>query len=148
MQALQAMLVDNLSSVGQFRFLAYVQKCRNWDKHWLKGWNWLKSALYICPKVGQYCVQLSNEWTMLCKTVQWLENTVSICPMVGQCCFQLSNGWTVLCSTVQWSDSAVSNCQMVGQCCVQLSNGRTLLCSTVQWLNNGSVCTILLLILF
>ena len=129
-----AMLLDNLLSVGQIELIAgrkNGQKCpkyvKNVQNHQMVGrcptvqlsdsavsdCPLVEQCMSKCPIVGQYCVKMSNDRTVLCPTVQWSDSVVSNCPMVGQCCVQLSNGGTVLYPTVQWSDSAVSNCQMV-----------------------------------
>ena len=128
-------ILDKLSSVGQFglrimRNLSYcpifgqlvMQIFRQGCVQHANGWT----------TVGQCFINLSNNWTVLCPTVQWLVYAMSNCPMACDlivqqskdrlCFFQLSNSGTVLCPTFQKLDKAVSNCPMVGQSSVQQSN--------------------------
>ena len=88
--------------------------------------------LYYFPIVGQLfmkmvrqcCYQQSDEWTVVCQTIQLSNCTVTNCPMVKQYCVKLANSWTLLCPTVKWLVTTVFNCPMVCQCFVQLSNGQ------------------------
>ena len=97
-------ILDKLSSVGQFglRNTFNLSYCTIFGQLGMQMFRQGCVQHANCWTIVRQCfVKLSNNWTVLCLTVQSLGYAVSNCPMACDVIVQQSYGQTVLFPTVQ-----------------------------------------------